>query len=102
LSMSAMQSGLRGQGTGFRVNPNAAIDFSHAILQPVQRLSGLLTPMSKNGQKRRGYRANSIGEVNCRLRAGTALKGRNLDSGFRKIISSKVQAARTLWKKILP
>jgi hypothetical protein len=57
-----MHSGFRGQGKGFRVKPRAAVDFRHAILQPVQRLSGLLTLASKNGQNTRNIERIAVME----------------------------------------
>jgi len=57
-----MHSGFRGQGKGFRIKRSAVIDFRHAILQPVQRLSGLLTLASKNGRKTRNIERIAVME----------------------------------------
>jgi hypothetical protein len=81
-----MHSGVRGQGKGFRVKPSAAIGFRRAILQPVQRLPGLLTPLSKTEQKNRKYQANSNDEQDCRLRAETAPEIQDSEVGMREKI----------------
>jgi hypothetical protein len=57
-----MHSGFRDQGKGFRIKRSAVIDFRHAILQPVQRLSGLLTLASKNGRKTRNIERIALPE----------------------------------------